>query len=357
MARYREPVDQDMPDGIDLPDDMAQGKPDSDLTLLSTLGISIAKKRDEAMTARKSSGIEEIWMNCEEAYLGIDDANRTEFSNAKWAKPTTMDAQVTTSNGAAKAAGVRSTVFVRLTSRYVDAGSAKLAEILLPMDDKNFTLKPLPVPDLILQKDDLRQAMDGMTGAPLMRDMTQEEIAAQPAAAPPGFPGATSSQVTPPAQPAGAPGAPGAPLAQPGQVPLTVADIANQKLDAAADAAEKAETRIYSWMVDCRRPSEVRKVIFDAGRIGVGVLKSPTPAITKSMALTKDDKGDPVLQIKKKVVPVSRWIDPWNLFPDPACGEDIHNGDFIIERDFLAPKKLKDIGQLYGYLQDQYGRP
>ena len=63
---------------------------------LDAIGLAIAKRREEAKNARKSSGIEVVWMAGEEAYIGIDDANRHEFNAAKWAKPMSMDGPVTT---------------------------------------------------------------------------------------------------------------------------------------------------------------------------------------------------------------------------------------------------------------------
>jgi hypothetical protein len=70
----------------------AEGEPD----LLATIGIAIGAKRDAAVSARKSSGIEDIWKECEEAYVGIDAANRDEFKGANWSKPVSMDGPVTT---------------------------------------------------------------------------------------------------------------------------------------------------------------------------------------------------------------------------------------------------------------------
>ena len=331
MPKIREVNDNDLPDDIDMPDEVYKANQKATSPeLLTNLGTSIAKKRDEAVKARKESGIEEIWLECEESYLGIDATNRAEFSNAKWAKPTSMDAPVTANSS--KPSGIRSTVFVRLTSRYVDAGTAKLAEILLPPDDKNFSLKADPKPDLVTQKDDHRAVLDNATG----------QLATKPAEnAPVAAPN--------PAQ-AGAP-APQAPAVQ----PLTMADIAAQQIEDAETSASKAEDRIYTWMLDCGYPKEVRKVIHDAGRIGVGVLKAPTPAMSSSMALTKGDAGgkNRTLEIKSKLVPVAKWVDPWNIFPDPACGEEIHDGDYILERDFLSPKKLKDLKKLSGYISSQ----
>lgn len=149
--------------------------------MLDALGGIIASKRKEAIDARKSSGIEAVWLACEEAYLGIDDANRHEFAEAKWAKPTSMNGPVTSERSGGDES--RSTAFVRLTSRYVDAGAAKLAEILLPADDKAFSFGPTPIPDMVEAKDDTRPAI-GPDGAPIMRAPDAAPVAAPAAAVP-----------------------------------------------------------------------------------------------------------------------------------------------------------------------------
>ena len=114
---------------------------------LAEIGEEFAKKRDEFVAARKESGIEEVWMDCEEAYLGIDNTNRSEFGGARWAKPTAMQGPLTSQPPARDE--IRSNAYVRLTSRYVDVAAAKLAEILLPIDDKAFKFGPTPIPDMV----------------------------------------------------------------------------------------------------------------------------------------------------------------------------------------------------------------
>jgi hypothetical protein len=282
---------------------------------LKALGVAISDKRADAVSARRSSGIEAVWLKAEEAYLGIDDANRNDFSGAKWAKPTSMSGGLqseTTSNDN------KSNVFVRLTSRYVDAGAAKLAEILLPADQKPFSFGPSPVPDLVKGKDDDRPLTHAMTGEPIVQKTTKEE------------------------QQAGAGE----------QKPVTPADIYKDTMARAKKAAQKAEERIYDWMVECNFAGENRKVIFDAARLGVGVLKAPIPEVQTSKSLSK--QGNVArLEFVKKVVPVARWMDVWNLFPDPACGEDIHNGDYVFDRDHLSPKSVKQLIGQDGYLTNQ----
>ena len=348
------PLDPDMPDHVDLPDNLesTSRKKLADREMLIAIGLTLAGKRDEAVSARRESGIEETWTKCEDAYLGIDDTNRNEFQGAKWAKPTSMEGPVTT-NSATPRQDVRSTVFVRLTSRYVDSGSAKLAEILLPMDDKNFKISPMPNPELTLQQDDHRPVIDNATGQLAMRPLAEGETAPQPLAAPPGTPGAVVGPPTNAQPPASRPGSAPQPPAPPQAVPLTMADLADKALNDAADSAERAESRIHGWLIDCQYPAEVRKVLFDSARIGVGVIKGPTPRMSESFALmTGGSKARAALEIKRSIVPDATWVDPWNIFPDPACGEDIKSGDYILERDFLSPKKLRELKDLPGYLPD-----
>ncbi len=306
----------------DLPDELQSDSSDSarpdEVTReqrLDALGIAVAEKRDEAIKGREESGIEKVWIDAEEAYLCVDEANRGDFAKAKWAKPTSMSGPLTQEKSPSQD-NPKSTVFVRVTPRYVDAGYAKICEIILPIDDKAFSIGPTPNPDLVLAQDDLTQLIHN--GTPLMRKAKPEELTAM-----------SREQQPQPGQPVP-------------QVPLTVADLVKEQMDLAAGKAEKAETRIYDWMVESKYPSQMRKVIFDSARIGVGVLKGPYPSQKRSQAIVKL-KGKIALEIKNKVFPGCKWVDPWNCFPDPECGEDIDDGDYFFERDYMTVGKLKKL--------------
>lgn len=308
-----------------------QLSPEEKKSRLDKLSVFINSKRTEAVEARKTSGIETVWLSAEEAYLGIDDANRDQFSNARWAKPTSMAGPITVDRKLSS--DNKSSAFVRLTSRYVDAGVAKLGEILFPVDDKPFSIEPTPVPDMVMQ---------------LSKDNPAKPIT--PPSQQPAMPqGAMPPQgMSPPAQGMQQPGPqmPGQP-AQPQPVELSEAEKSE-------DMAKKAETRIYDWMVDCKAIRENRKVLHDSARIGVGVMKGPVPEIIPSQAIVKNG-GVIALEMVQKIAPIIKRIDPWNLFPDPACGEDIHSGDFIFERDYISPKTLRELKDLReaGYIASQ----
>lgn len=314
--------------------------------VLAAIGVAIGQLRDEAKLARQTSGIEDRWRDAEEAYAGIDDANRGEVTGGtQWTKSMSKDGPISSDD--VPDTDNRSTLYVRLTQRYVDAGTAKLGEILLAPGAKSFAIKATPLPALIDAKNNKSPVLlDHLPGSPpAMRDAAPGEVPA--IAAPPAVPGAP-----PIPAPAGAVSPAGA-AGPPPQVPVTVADLAAEKAKQADDAAKKAEKRIYDWHVECRRTSQVRKVIFDAGRLGVGVLKGPFPRASRQIATRKAEDGSVEMGIRKAILPGSKWVNAWNFFPDPACGEDIHEGDHCFEREWMGARGVRKLKGLPGYIKSQ----
>lgn len=300
---------QDLPDEVRAEIERPQAERADRLHGLAT---HIAKLRDEAVAARKESGIEATWHDCEEAYLGIDDLTRNDFMAAKWAKPMTMEGGLIKKTNPADS--TKATAFVMVTARYVDAGTAKVCETALPVDGKPFTLKATPVPELSSAAEDATPA---------------EQITGQPMPGPDGQ-------------------------------PVAVKDLAKHQIEKAEKAAEKACARIYDWMVEYKHPAEMRKVIFDGARIGTGVIHGPIPEPRKARVLRRGGNPPPepmpamqtaprpkppaqggiTLEIVHKIKPAARWVDPWNFYPAPGCGEDIHRGGHAFEYDRMLAAEL-----------------
>lgn len=319
---------------------------------LDAIGLVISQRRAEAKAARTGSGIEQTWKEAEEAYAGIDDANRGEFQDARWSKPWSMSGPVTTSKTPI-ATDHKSTAFLRLTARYTDAGAAKLAEILLPIDDKSFKFNEMPVPALLKAKEDNSQVVhDGMNNIPLTRAAKPEELPPQPSAP---LPALGVGSPAPAAGPAPAVGAvpPAGAVAAPPQVPLTVADLAQENIEQARKQAKAAEQRVYDWMVACQHQAEMRKVIFDAARLGVGIVKGPVPKSKRGIVVRKDGPNGLEIEIKDSIKPSDKWVNPWNIFPDPACGENVGDGEWIFERDWLSERALLKLKDIPGYIGSQ----
>lgn len=250
---------------------------------VEAFGQSLAKKREEAIAGRKASGIEEEWQAAEDAYQGIDDANRGQVAG----KPSSPNGGYI--NSPVRNTG-RSTVFLNITRPYTDAAAAKVGDMLLPTDDSPWALKPTPLPQ-------------------------------------------TAQDVPSPVQAAAA---------------QAMAD-AHARAKAAAEGATK---QIEDWLTECQWHGEVRKMIEDCARLGTGILKGPMP-VKRYNRVTVWEQNVEITVLEEKIAPASKCVSPWNVFPDPACGESIHEGSYIWERDTLTAKGLRDLKGLPGALDWQ----
>ena len=88
---------------------------------VEALGNSLKKKRAEAIAGRKNSGIEDEWRIAEDAYQGIDDANR---GSTAVGKPSSPNGGIT--SGQPVQVGTRSTIVLNITRPYVDAAAARV---------------------------------------------------------------------------------------------------------------------------------------------------------------------------------------------------------------------------------------
>ena len=91
----------------------------------------------------------------------------------------------------------------------------------------------------------------------------------------------------------------------------------------------------------------MRQVIEDSARIGTGILKGPVPTLKRVVVLIQG-----ALNIKQEIKPGSKRVDPWNFFPDPACGENIQNGSYTWERDRITTKQLRELKKQPGYIKE-----
>jgi hypothetical protein len=122
-------------------ENQAQAEADR-LSRLAAFAGKLSTKRKEAVNGRLTSGIEAEWNKCDDYYEGIDDLNRSEMMQ----KPATSEGRVTIRLKPEDVS--RSTVFVNITQPYCDMGAARVADMLLPTDDKPFSFSPTPIPEM-----------------------------------------------------------------------------------------------------------------------------------------------------------------------------------------------------------------
>src|SRR5574343_182376 len=247
--------------------------------------LSLLSKRKEAVSGRAGSGIEGEWTEDEEHYQGIDAANRAFVATSNLLRAKNW----ATGYGSADVKQQsRSVIFLNITRPYVDAASARVADMLLPTDDRSWESKTTPIPRLSPAK----------------------------------------------------------------MMELGGVESANKAIEASQEIAKIAAEQMQGEIEDCLNESnwhgEVRQVIEDAARIGSGVLKGPFP-VKRSARMYQQDGGISILTEIEEIKPGSKHIDPWNLFPDPSCGESIHNGSFVWEREYLSARQLRDMVGMPGY--------
>lgn len=273
---------------------------------LQMFGHALAKQRDEWIRSRYGVGVDKRWLEDQDQYDSKDNVNR---AASQMMTSVEQGYPVTTQHARA----TRSTVFIGMTRMKTNAAEARLADILLPTDDRNWGIQPTPKPRVMGMAKDGRMAGDKFTGQPLTNPETGE--------------------------------------------PLRMKDVANAAIRVAREKALAMQTEIDDQLNECDYNSELRKVIHDAAVLGTGVIKGPvvTNRVRQAWQPITDPMGQTIHQIEivEELSPASFRVDPRNVFPDPACGEDVHDGKGIYERQQLTAKQVRDLAKQPGYMKDQ----
>ena len=98
---------------------------------LQAFGHSLGKQRDEWIRDRYSYGVDKRWIEDEDQYNGKDNINKA----ASQMMTSVEQGYPVTTQGAKPH---RSTVFIGMTRQKTNAAEARVADILLPTDDRNW---------------------------------------------------------------------------------------------------------------------------------------------------------------------------------------------------------------------------
>ena len=271
---------------------------------LQSFGSSLGGQRDEWIRSRGSYGVDKRWIEDEDQYNGKDN-----IAKAASQMMTSVEQGYPVTTQMAKPH--RSTVFIGMTRQKTNAAEARLADILLPTDDRNWGIQPTPDPQLMGMSKDNKVAMD-QQGQPVMGEDGQ---------------------------------------------PARVRDVVKAVLEMANKKAEAMQTEIEDQLVECNYNGELRKMIHDAAVLGTGVVKGPivTNRTRKAWQPVTDSMGQTVHQVEivQEISPASFRVDPRNVWPDPGCGESVHNGKGIYEREQITAKQIRDLAKQPGFLKDQ----
>ncbi len=249
------------------------------LDVMEKLGSTLSGLRLKAIEHRVSSGIDQRWYEDVEAYEGRDAVTRHYAALRE-----TVQGYVSTQTQQKQQ--TRSTLVINVTRSKVNAMSARLQDVALPTDDRNWDLRPSTNPELVenMAKKDIGLFKNG---APIM----------------------VNDRGT--------------------QRQATLADMAKLDMEKAKKRAEAMRDEIDDQLDmsadGCGYEGVARAVMDDEALLGVGVGKGPiVTSRTKKvwLPITDGDKTVHILQRLQDKKPASARVNPWDCYPHPECGEN-----------------------------------
>lgn len=253
---------------------------------------SMVGMRDLWVRHRAQSGVESRWRKSKILFDGSQ--NKAEDAFVESLK-----------NGAARRLPPqqRSRLIVNIVRPKVEQAVARICEILLPTDGKNWGINSSPVPeDIKKMVGDYRPTVIPGTSTP---------------------------------------------------TGLTAHHEASAYLKAVEDAREGMEKAIDDDLQEGAYNAEQRKVIEDGVKLGTGVLFGPMPSAQYSSRWSyQPGLGMRKVQTKK-IVPRSYRYDPWDVWFDPACGNDHQRGQGVWLLKRATRKELRDLAEAPGFSADR----
>lgn len=282
---------------------------------LEQFGQILALRRDKWVRARQASGIEQQWREDMDQYLGQDESAKRAANMMDSAR----EGFPVTAKGGAKPA--RSSVVVNITRSKTNAAESRVADMLLPTDDQNWGIQPTPVPELT-------KALESQN--PL----------------PPHPQGAIQVPVTD-SEGNGQAGPDGNPVMR----AATQADVAREQMRVAAVAADAMGAEIADQLEECSYNTEARLAIHDAAVFGTGIIMGPLVTSRVRRAWNKIGSAYTMELVEEKK-PSSERVSPWYVYPDPACGENVHDGSGVFVVRYLPERQVRDLAKQPGYSRE-----
>lgn len=275
------------------------------------------RHRKEAIDFRESCGIEQTWLEDEAFYEGESRDER----RSRDSRPIFQSNNVRRRGGNRRQ---RSRVFINVVETFTDQAASLLSNVVLPDGERPWDIEPTILPTLIeISEGNIPTDIDGAIaaevrdgnetfGQPFTEEQAQAAIEAKRQA---------------------------------------IQHEAEQIVNLARQAAERATKQIEDWQTECDARAELRKLVGSACKIGTGVIREPVLRLSKVLRYR-----DGTLTVEWEPKPVSVFVDPWNVYPDPAAGADPQQGEFHYERDRMLRSKLAGLVEDETYFADQIRR-
>lgn len=237
-----------------------------------------------------------------------------------------------------------SEAFVNFTRVKCNAVEAREGEMVLPTEDRNWSIEPTPVPELAKRAKRASKA-------------AAQAAQAAPQGMAPGAPQAPGMAPPDAAQP-GMPPQPAAPQPSPDQVE---AQRRQQIVNEAEIAAEAMQTVMDDQLEEADFNATQRQVIHNKVVLGTGILKGPVIQARVKRHYEQQEQTDEAtgipLKVWKEVVeedlePGVASVSPWDFFPDMRA-VSMDDCEFTFERHRYNRQSLLELKKLPGFMATQ----
>ncbi len=260
---------------------------ETDTEIVQKLHARLAEKRDRWVLARANSGVERRWRTADLLWHGKDEADSSNTF-----------AETLKTGPSPKAGGAqRSRVVVNIVRPKGQIVIARLCEILLPTDEKNWSMENTPDPELAKNLKDKRPLVD-----------------------------------------------------EAGQPVMPLSEAAAGEADGLKASLEGATRKIDDYLTECQYNSEQRKMIESGVRLGTGAIKGPAPRVRKVKKFKRTADGF-TREVIEDVRPASTAVMIENLYFDPACGNDHQRGSGVFEYRPAMRNELRALIGIPGYFE------
>lgn len=182
-----------------------------------------------------------------------------------------------------------SQIFVNITRNKTNAAEARLSDMLFPTDDKNWGIRPTPVPEL-------NKAIE-------MGDQSQRQQA------------------------------------------TAIMREARERSDAMAD-------EIDDQLNESNYAARARDAIHDACVLGTGILKGPVIVGRTKRRWETDEFGNSIALFEEDLSAAAHYVDPWNFYPEGSATK-LSEAEYTLERHYITRKELIRLAKNPAYLPDE----
>jgi hypothetical protein len=259
--------------------------------MIRAVQAGLAGMRDQWVRHRAQSGVEDRWRRAKILYEGSQAQAEAAFlETLKTGPARRMPPQQ------------RSRLVVNIVQPKVDQAVARMCEILLPTDGKNWGLRATPVPEAISK---------------MLGDYRPTVI-----------PGSNT--------PTG----------------LTAHQEASAYMAAVEQAREGMEKAIDDDLQEGAYNAELRRMIEDGVKLGTGIIFGPLP--TAKVSSSWQYQGGAMRKVESRaIVPRSMRVDPWDVWFDPACGNDHRRGAGVWMLKRATRKEIRALSDAPGFVPER----